>query len=508
MKPSLKLSGPGRALKWVGAWTEKMREAGFSFDPRTRRLDRKQAVRFVKTVMKPGFMEDRYTWVNLSYEQNLRVHAELYALIKSGVEFLFKAGQRAFDQISSFDLRAMVNGYYRYENLEREFSVDDLSNPEMPLFQGMPAVSVIGAQSFPTFTLTPIDDMNRIIYRAPGFMEGSIETTRQDIYVDEDGENMIRPANGPKIKIDQRYAFNRIFAEHGLFGYEIEMSNFNPLTALGGMGMSNLIVFAAMTMASILSKSGKDEGQIFAEAAYHENSRLSGLTGFQEVIQSIFNGSGILVYAHNYYGGIGRQLLAPGHAKQVEDNFKLILYNRITGEPRKPVNETWTAQAAHSLFSPVYRAMLNVAWEKEALPLLKASATGSEIDVDLIRIGYLNHAWLRFKACPDYFGNEGERAFILAQRKLGNAVFPLGEGSNNSTKLFIRKPNFDAAKFAETFPVLDKEAAEEALNVKGTITTGQIPFEMLDRNYELGNGFYQIHDGQAVPESLITITGE
>ena len=505
MALSLKLSGPGRALKWVGRWTEKMKREDLRFDPSTRMLDPEQAIRFIKTVMRPGFMEDSYTHAVTSYRENERIHAELSALVKSGIEFFFRAGQRAFDQISSFDLRTMVNGYYRYKNLEGRFSVNDLRDPEMRLFQGMPAVSVIGAQSFPTFTLTPIDNTNRIIYSAPGFMEGSIETTRQDIYMDEDGENMIRPANGPKIKIDQKYAFNRIFAEHGLFGYKIEMSDFNPLTALGGMGMSNLVVFSAMMMASILSNSGKDEGQIFAEAAYYENACLGGLTGFQEVIQTLFNGSGILIYAHNYYGGIGRQLLAPGHAKQVEDNLRLILYNRITGDSRKPVNKIWTARAADPRFRSAYQEMLNIAWKKEALPLLRASATGSEIDVNLLREGYLEHAWLRYLECPAYFGNAGERAFILAQRELGNAVFPLGAGSNNAIKLFIGGPNFDAAEFSRIFPVLDEKAADEAFHVERTITTGQVLFKMLYENYMLGNGFHQIHGGQAIPEPLITI---
>ncbi len=503
MSQPLKLDSAGLALKWVGAWTKRMRQEHFTFDPQTRRLKLRQAVRFVKTVMRPGFMQDEYNPEVLAPEQNQKVHGEVKALVKSGAEFSTRAGQRAFDQISSFDLRAMVNGYYRYENLDREFSVDDLKHPEMSLFQGMPAVSVIGAQSFPTFKLTPIDDMDRIIYKAPGFMKGAIEVTRKDRYVDEGGINMIVRASGNKSEIDQRYAFPRIFSEHGLFGYEIEMSNFDPLTALGGMGMSNHVVFAAMMMASILTNSKKDVGQIFAEAAYHENSRLSGLTGFQEIIQALFNGTGILVYAHNYYGGIGRQLLAPGHAQQVEDDMKLILYNRISGDPRRPVNETWSAQAAHPLFKPVYQAMLDVAWRKEALPLLKASATSSEIDMDTIREGYSEHAWLRFLACQDYFGNQGERAFILDQRKAGNAVFPLGEGSNNSTKLYIG----DTAGLNRCFPVLDRETAREALTEKGTVTTGQIPYKMLDRSFELSRGFHQIHNGQAVPEPLITIVG-
>lgn len=507
MTKSLALSQKARALKWVGAWTERMWQAGFTLDPVTRRLDEKQAVKFVKTVMEPGFMQDRYTPKVLTPKQNQRIHAKLNSLVKSGTEFSFKAGQRAFDQISSFDLRAMVNGYYRYKNLQENFSVDDLNDPEMRLFQGMPGVSVIGAQSFPTFKITPIDDMNRIIYRAPGFMKGSIEVTRGDRYIDENGLNLIVKENGNDSKIDQRHAFPRIFSEHGLFGYEIEMSNFDPLTALGGMGMSNHVVFSAMMMASILTKAKKDEGQLFAEAAYYENKYLSGLTGFQEIIQALFKGTGILIYAYNYYGGIGRELLAPGHAQQVEDNMKLILYHRVTGDKRRPVNETWTAQAAHELFRDVYQEMKDLGWKKEALPLLKASASGSKIDLGIIREGYLEHAWLRFLACQDYFGNERERAFILDQRDLGNAVFPLGEGSNNSTKLFIGGPNFNAAEFNQTFPVLDREAAERALSVEGTVTIGQVPFEMLDKSYELGDGFRQIHNGKAVPESLITIVG-
>ena len=505
-KTSRMLTPGEAALKWVGAWTQKMRDAGFRFDSQTRRLAEGQAVKFVRTVMNPGFMQDAYVPKVLDYEANARVHAEVEELARGGADLTYSSGQRAFDQLSSFDLRAMVNNYYYYGGLAKDFSETDLRDPLMTLFDGMPGVAVIGAQSFPTFALHPISDLDRIVYRAPGFMEGQIETTRGDRYVkNEAGVNFIAKENGEMREIDQRWSFPRVFAEHGLFGYEAVMENFDPLTALGGMGMSNLVVHAALTAASILTNAGKDKGQLFAEGGYYENTWLNGLTGFQEMIQSHFHGSGILIYAHDYYGGIGRQLLASGHAKQVENEMKLILFHRVSGDKRLPVNETWTDQAADPLFHAVYSAMKDVAWEKEVGPLLEASAEGKPIDTAKMAKGFREHARLRYLACEQYFGNPQERAYIMEQAKLGNAVFPLGEGSNNSTKLYIGGPQHDPAAFAATFPVLNREDALKALTVKGTITTGQVPFKMLVSNVELGSGFAQIHDGNALPAELISI---
>jgi hypothetical protein len=506
-KTNLKLGPEGTALRWVGAWTKKMQEAGFRFDPETRRLDKNQAVKFVKTVMKPGFMHDEYNPKLLDVNANEQVHIGVTELVKDGYEFFTRAGQRAFDQISSFDLRSMVNNFYK--ELISKFSYEDLLDPEMKLFKGMPGVSVIGVQSFPTFKLTPIDDKNKIIYSPTGFMEGNIETTREDKYFkDNDGINKIRKANREILEADLKYAFNRIFAEHGLFGYKIEMVDFDPLTALGGMGMSNHVLFSAMTMASILTEAGKDEGQLFAESGYYENEYFNRITGFQEMIQAYFKGTGIIIYAHDYYGGIGRQLLAPGHASQIEENMRLIVYNRITGDIRRPVNDTWTMQAADKRFRNVYQSMLDIAWEKETLPLLRASALGSPIDMSIVNEGYLEHAWIRFLACEDYFGNKKEREFILQQREKGNAVFPLGEGSNNSAKLFIFGPDFTEEEFRSIFSILDRNTALKAIKEKGTVTTGEVSYKVLDKNYELGSGFYKIHDGRAVPKKLITIAVE
>ncbi|MFA4858937.1 MAG: hypothetical protein WC901_03490 [Candidatus Margulisiibacteriota bacterium] len=500
----LKLTDAERALRWVGAWTPKMRQAGFRFDPQTRHLDERDAVNFVQAVMTPGFMSDAYVPRRLRPHQNANLHDQVATLAREGKAFTIRLGQRAFDMGSSFDLRAMVDRFHK--PLSPHITAELLrDSPLMTAFIGCPAVAVIGAQAFPTFRLTPLDDTTHNIYSAPGFMPGTIETTWQDAYLDRSGKNLLARHNGFTAEIDQRHAFNRIFAEHGLYGYQVEMCDFDPLTALGGMGMSNIAVFAAMLMANILTNSGKDEGQIFAEGAYVENSRLSGLTGFQEVIQTLFGGSGILVYAPGYYGGIGRQLLAPGHAAQVEDQMRLILFNRVTGEKRQPVNEWWTIQAETPEFHTVFQRMLETSWDREIIPFLYASAGGTPIDMDQVRRGYLEHAWSRFLLCQQYFGNPAERNFILGQRARGNAVFPLGEGSNGSTKLYVGGPNHDEEAFGQTFPVLDRAAANRALATSATLTTGRVPFEMLKERYQLGDGFQALHDGKAVPASLITI---
>jgi len=489
------------ATKWIGAWTPKMTQAGFRVDPATRRLEPSQAVKFVQTVMRPGFMSDSYTPKVLAPEQNARMRDEVAALAKNGADFSANAGQRAFDMASSFDLRAMVNGYYSESALNNLGSIEDITDPTMKAFNGMPCVAVIGARSFPKFRLTAIPNSDKLVYTAPGFMKGSIETTPEDSYVDRDGVSYIsNPSKGEK-EIDQRHAFNRIFAEHGLFGYHIEMEGFDPLTALGGMGMSNHVALWSVAWASMLSGAQKDWGQIFAEGGNIENTRLNGLTGFQEAIQAVLPGNGILIYAHDYYGGIGRQLMGPEYAKQIEDNMWLILYNRITGDKRLPVNETWTVQAAAPTFHDHYQRILEVAWDGEVAPMLQASATGAPIDLAKLRAGYSEHSKLRWQACQQYWGNDGEQKFIREQLANGNAVFPLGEGSNNSTKLLILGGD------APELPVLTREDAENALNVAGTVTTGRVPFKFLDKGLELGNGWGQLNGGNNIPEELITIAG-
>jgi hypothetical protein len=503
-KSNLALSQKERSLKWVGAWTPKMTKAGFKFDPDSRKLDSKQAVSFVKMVMKPGFMVESYQPKPLNKKENEEVRDQVKNLIKEGKEFNLSGGQRAFDAMSSFDLRKMVNNYYHYDNL-KQLKPSDLTDPEMKVFKGMPGVAVVGIGSFPEFKVTLLDDSEKIEYAAPGFMTETILTSRDDSYKEINGVSYIKRSGKKPEMIDQRHAFNRVFAEHNLFGYRIEMANFDPLTALGGMGLSNHAVMWALTAASILANAQKDEGQLFAEGGYIENRHFNGETGFQEMIQAIFPGSGMIIYAYNYFGGIGRQLLSSSYSKEIEKNMKLILYNRVSGEKRLPVNETWAEQAAHPDFRDVYQHMLDIASEYEAWPFVIASAKGRPINFNKIRKGYLEHAWLRYYACQQYFGNEQEKEFIINQIKKGNAVFPLGEGSNNSTKLFIAGKNFNQKEFDRIFPILKRKDALDALRKEGTITTGQIKYKMLNERYKLGDGFSKIHGEESVPKPLITI---
>ncbi len=395
--------------------------------------------------------------------------------------------QRLFDMRSSYDLRSMAN--LVYANLWKTgFSITetDMMDPSMKNLLNLPGCSILGCDFGPTFKITVSDDPDTLVYDAGKFMKEQVTFNRKTdkFRLDSRGMVEISKDGGDFQPAPLSYVFPYLYSQAGLSGLALHMTDYNPLTALGGMGMSNLLVFKSLTSLHFLLNTGADLGTIFSQGGYIEKYKFDRETGFQEAQQVVSGGHLSIMNAPGIFGGMARRLDLQGHHRNIKDNMHLVLFNRpAENVKRAPINDTWCRQADDPAFNNVYMDQFEITG-REVSPFIEGSNGGS-LNFSEVAKAYREHSIRRWKCCPAYHGNEGQKAFIDKIHSLGGAAFPLGEGGEKAAMLdLLNRANY--AKLG-----LKYLTAEDANRTTGFIT-GEIAYNLLDNAPIYGDGYLEL----------------
>ncbi len=393
--------------------------------------------------------------------------------------------QRLFDMRSSYDLRNMAQMVYRV--LHRQgfnLTATDLTDSSMAKLLNLPGCSILGCNFGPIFRLAADSDPDVLKYDAGKFMpdmEVSFDRRTDKFRLDDRGMVEISKNGKPFEKASLPYVFPYIMSEAGLSGLALHMDYYNPLTALGGMGMSNLLVYSTMVSMHFLMNTGADMGTIFSQGGFVEKFRFDRETGYQEAMQVVSGGHLALFNAPNIFGGMARRLDLSAHHAAIKENMHLVLANRPAENVRRAgINDQWVMQAADPRFENVYWDQFMITG-REVAPFI-AAANGGTLDFAAVAKAYRDHSMTRFTCCNDYWGNQTQRNVIRSVNDAGGAAFPLGEGGEKAAMALI----LEAAKYKGLeLPILGNEVAGQT---KGFIT-GEVAYDLLDGAPEYGDGF-------------------
>ena len=256
---------------------------------------------------------------------------------------------------SSYDLRSMAN--LVYSNLkETGFSISegDMLDPSMKNLLNLPGCSILGCDFGPTFEVTTSKNPDLLVYDAGVFMKEQVTfNTKTDKFrLDNRGMVEISKDGGAYEPAPLPYVFPYLYSQAGLSGLALHMTDYNPLTALGGMGMSNLLVYKSLTSLHFLLNTGVDMGTIFSQGGYIEKYKFDRETGFQEAQQVVSGGHLSIMNAPGIFGGMARRLDLRGFNVNIKDNMHLVLFNRPAENiKRAPINWTWCNQADDQNYS-------------------------------------------------------------------------------------------------------------------------------------------------------------
>lgn len=411
-----------------------------------------------------------------------RIRQDIKAL---GSPLTLKLSQRLFDMRSSYDLRAMADLVYAHHARSGfGISTEDMTDPTMTKLLNLPGCSILGCDFGPTFEVTASEKEDKIVYDAGKFVSGeqaSFDRTTDSFRLDKRGMVEISKNGGPYKPASLPYVFAYLFDKAGLSGLTLHMTDYNPLTALGGMGMSNLLVFSTLSNLHFLLNTGADTGTIFSQGGYTEKFKFDRETGFQEAQQVASGGHLLIANAPGIFGGIARRLDLGAHHQAIKDNMHLVLANRPAENiQRAPINWTWCLQAADPAFENVYIDQFNITG-REVAPFIRA-ANGGPLDFSDVAQAYREHSIRRWKCCPAYHGNEQQKAFIDGVHDRAGAAFPLGEGGEKAAMLVQLDP--------EQYSGLGLKhlTAEDAAQTTGFIT-GEIGYNLLDNAPVYGKGY-------------------
>lgn len=398
-----------------------------------------------------------------------------------------KLSQRLFDMRSSYDLRSMANLVYSNLN-ETGFNIfeTDITDPSMNRLLNLPGCSILGCDFGPTFEINASDDPATLVYDAGKFMKEQVTFNTKTDKFRLDSRGMVEISkNGEDFHpAPLSYVFPYLYSQAGLSGLSMHMTDYNPLTALGGMGMSNLLVFKSLTSLHFLLNTGADLGTIFSQGGYIEKYKFDRETGFQEAQQVVSGGHLSIMNAPGIFGGMARRLDLRAHHQAIQDNMHLVLFNRPAENiKRAPINWTWCKQADDPAFNNVYMDQFEIT-SREVAPLLEA-ANGGSLDFSNEAKAFMQHSVRRWLCCPAYHGNEEQKAFIDKIHSLGGAAFPLGEGGEKAAMLvLLNKANY--AKLG-----LKYLTVEDAYRATGFIT-GEIKYNLLDNAPIYGEGYLEL----------------
>ena len=396
-----------------------------------------------------------------------------------------KLSQRLFDMRSSYDLRCMANLVYNYLG-KTGFSIspDDLADPMMTNLLNLPGCSILGCDFGPTYEITGSGDPDLLIYDAGKFMGDQVVFNRKTDSFRLDGRGMVEfsKEGKPYEKAILPYVFPYLFSQAGLSGLSLHMTDYNPLTALGGMGMSNLLVFKTLVGLHFLLNTGTDIGTIFSQGGYVEKFKFDRETGYQEAQQVVSGGHLLIANAPGMFGGIARRLDLTAHHQEITDNMHLVLYNRPAANVnRAPINDSWVRQAADPRFEQVYMDQFRITG-REVLPFLQA-ANGGRLILDDVASAFREHSETRFTCCYAYHGNAKQAAFINSVHGQGGAAFPLGEGGEKAAMLLaLGNPAYEQLG-------LRALTVDDANQETGFITGEIKDYNLLNNAPVYGNGY-------------------
>jgi hypothetical protein len=395
--------------------------------------------------------------------------------------------QRLFDSRSSYDLRVMAELVYKV--LWRTgFGISDkeLSDSAMTKLLQLPGCSILGCTLGPTFELSAEKNPDLLVYDAGKFAPETFvfDRTADRFELDTNGIVHLSKNGGPSNPAILPYAFPFVMSEAGLSGLRMTMTQYDPRTAIGGMGFSNNLSRNAVENAMFLLNTGADIGTLFSMGGFLEKFRFGRETGFQEAQQITGGGHVLVANAPGIFGGMARRLDLSVQHDAIKDNMHLVLFNRPAANvARHPINDTWVLQAGDEAFEHVYMDQFAIT-AREVAPYLAAS-NGGTLDFDELVSAFRAHSIRRWKCCPAYHGNSEQAAFIKKVHDQGGAAFPLGEGGEKAAMLVILEPNaYNALGLKEL-------TVDDAAKTEGSIT-GEIKYDLLDEMPRYGKGYQDL----------------
>lgn len=399
----------------------------------------------------------------------------------AGGELKLQLFQRLLDGESSYDLRGfaeLVNRALQKQGFN--ITTKDLMDPEMKKLLKLPGCGVLGCTYGPAFELTVEDDPNLLVYD-PGNFAGNTGTfvfdrTKDRFSLNPDkGFVVLHKHGGTGTETDTAplaWAFAYVFSQMGLSGLRLSMTRYQPLTAIGGMGMSNNLLDAVLLNAHFLLNTGATLGDIYSQGGYLEKYMFDRETGKQESQQNMAGGHNILRNAPGIFGGLMRRLDLRAHTADIMDLLHLTVWERPLGNVQRPrVNDEWVRLSLEPQNELVFMAMKDVA-SGELAPFV-AAANGGSLDKSGLITSYDGHRAYRDVLCHGYVGTPEQIAYYKQVREMGGTVMPLGEGTLTAACGTL----LPAAKFNTLG--LKKLTESDALATSGTLS-GQVPFELLD----------------------------
>jgi|GEM_PF-2490117 len=393
--------------------------------------------------------------------------------------------QRLVDAQSSYDLftlNRLVTDWLKAQGFR--ITVDDLFDPAMKKLQNLPGCFVTQCSYGPTFDLRTAESEDVLIYDAGKLLGGEyvFDRRKDQFRTAEDGGVEINLGGRGWQKAVLPWVMPWLFSQAGLSGISMHMTDFNPLTALGGMGMSNLLVGTSLQYLHFLANSGIDVGTLHSQGGFIEKFRFARETGFQEWQQMSGGGHVVLKNAPGIFGGIARRLNLASLHDDIQANMHLVLINRpVKNVTRAPINDTWCLQAQHPAFEQTYIHQFLVT-QGEVSPFIDA-ANGRPLSYIDLAGAYNRHNEIRYRCCWAYRGNEEQAKFYAKVLALGGALMPLGEGGEKAACALFLSPD----KLAE-LGLTELTAAEAARTDDGTIT-GIIPYKLESSTTVWGTGF-------------------